>query len=140
MMRLLCIVALSLSCNAAMCVEPPANVTADPVIDIASFELTDIDGKVHRPFAAPEAKGAVLLFISTDCPVANYYQPTLRKLGEAYGPKGVAIFMVHANPALTSEQAREHARQFSIAAPVVLDPQHMLPAARERPRLRKPRW
>jgi hypothetical protein len=126
MTRLLLTISLLLFSIAARGAEPPAVAAPTAVIDVASFELTDIDGKVHRPFESPETKAAVLVFISTDCPVANYYQPTLRKLNEAYAAKGVELFLVHANPALTAELAREHARQFSIAAPVVLDPRHAL--------------
>ena len=86
--------------------------------------FVDVDGRTHRPADETDTKAIALVFILTDCPIANSYQPALNRLYDAFGSRGVALFLIHADPAVTAEQAREHARQFEIRSPVVLDPEH----------------
>lgn len=85
------------------------------------WELTDIDGKIHKPFEDQSTRGLVLIFISTDCPIANSYQPLLRRLAGKYTKDGMCIFMVHPSPKLSIEEARKHASEFGITVPVVID-------------------
>jgi hypothetical protein len=110
---------------AADAIDP--SVIQRPVVDPSSWTLTDIEGKQHQPFVgdAP-ARACILVFISTDCPIANYYHPTLRQLTEAYRNHDVQLYFVHANPSVTAARAQQHAKDFSITSPVLLDPQHEL--------------
>ena len=85
------------------------------------WKLTDIDGKVHRPFEEESTRGLVLVFISTDCPIANGYQPLLGRLANEYEKDGIRFFMIHASTTRTVEEARKHASEFGITTPVVLD-------------------
>jgi AhpC/TSA family len=87
--------------------------------------FTDIEGQTHRPCDEPNVKAVALVFILTDCPIANSYIPALNRLHAAFEPRGVRLFLVHADASVTAEQAREHARQYEIRAPVILDPQHV---------------
>jgi hypothetical protein len=86
-----------------------------------AWTLTDIDGKIHKPFEEPSTRGLVLIFISTDCPIANSYQPLLRRLASEYQKEGMCIFMIHPSPTLSTEEARKHASEFGITVPVVID-------------------
>lgn len=95
----------------------------------ADWTVTDVHGRSHQPWTDPQTRAVVLVFISPDCPVSNYYQPTLRRLIEQYRPAGVAWYFVHPLPQLSSEKARQHARDYSIPVPVVLDPRQVLTAA-----------
>jgi hypothetical protein len=88
--------------------------------------FTDIEGQTHRPCDEPGVKAVALVFILTDCPIANSYIPALNRLHAALEPRGVRLFLVHADASVTAEQAREHARQYEIGAPVILDPKHAL--------------
>lgn len=106
--------------------ETPA--IASPLAD-PQWTLTDIKGETHRPWSDPQAKAVVLVFISTDCPVANYYHPTLRKLQAEFAESGASWYFVHADPALTAARAAQHAEDYSLQAPVLLDPQHALARA-----------
>lgn len=85
------------------------------------WKLTDTDGQQHAPFEDPATRAVVLVFISTDCPIANGYQPQLKKLAKKYVSQGVRWFMIHPDPVTTSERAAEHARQFEIEVPIVVD-------------------
>ena len=85
------------------------------------WEFEDIHTKAHQPFADKETKAIVLVFITTDCPIANYYQPTLSRLAETYAKKDVPFFLVHADRSIKRVEAIEHAKEFRTKAPVILD-------------------
>lgn len=92
-------------------------------------EMVDLNGKRHRPWDSADTKAVVLVFTNVDCPIANYYQPELRRLHQKYAPRGVRFFQVHSDPAVTPQMAREHVRQYRIPMPVVMDPKQRLARA-----------
>jgi thiol-disulfide isomerase/thioredoxin len=85
------------------------------------WTLTDTGGQRHAPFEDPSTRAVVLVFISTDCPIANAYHPLLKRLAEKHDTHGVRWFMIHPDPATTHGQAAEHATQFEIEVPIVID-------------------
>ena len=82
-----------------------------------------IEGKRIAPFEDKQTKALVAVFIATDCPVANYFQPTLRRLGKKYAERGVRFVMLHPDPTVSVPMARKHAKEYSLKAPVVRDPE-----------------
>lgn len=88
----------------------------------ARWEFEAIDGRKVAPFAEASGKLLVAVFITVDCPVANYFQPTLRRLGEKYAGQGVSFVFFHSDPAVDRAKAAAHAEEYAVAAPVVLDP------------------
>jgi hypothetical protein len=102
-----------------------ANAHGAGVVDENGLpELPDIrDGKQHA-FLEQGGVATVLIFTMQDCPIANSYIPTLNKLAEEFGPRGVRWLLVHVDPQITIEQARTHAGEYEIKAPVVIDRQH----------------
>jgi hypothetical protein len=86
--------------------------------------LTDIHGIEHRPFQDGKAVANVLVFTLQDCPIANSYVPTLNKLVDDYGPRGIRLLLVHVDPQLTIEEARKHAEEYQVKAPVIVDRAH----------------
>ena len=94
--------------------------------------LKSVDGVAHRPLAkeGKEKKAAVvLIFTATDCPVANYFQPTIRRLADEFDEKGVTIFQVYPDRDTDEEAAKTHAREYKITTPQVLDPDQKLARA-----------
>lgn len=87
-------------------------------------EFVDIAGVVHHPFDDPQARIVVLVFLVPDCPIANSYAPELNRLQADYESHGVRLFLVQVDKDLSLESAREHARQYRLQAPVVLDTRH----------------
>lgn len=85
-----------------------------------SVTLQDIDGR-KLALNNKDYIGTVVVIISTDCPVANSYQPTLRKLGREFSGSKLQFLMVHGNPQTTIDQARKHQQEYQIDWPVVLD-------------------
>ena len=90
----------------------------------SKWAFTDLDGTRHQPFDDPMARAVVFVFIAPDCPVANYFQPTLRKLGTAYDAKGVRFVQIHPDPTVDKAKAKQHAKEFDIRTPIVMDPDH----------------
>ncbi|HEY6564287.1 MAG TPA: redoxin domain-containing protein [Pirellulaceae bacterium] len=91
-----------------------------------AFELSDISGKVHTPFADPRTRAVVLVFITKDCPIANYFQPTLQRLEASYKDKGIIFYLIHSDPDTTQATAGTHAKEYAITAPVIVDPRQKL--------------
>src|SRR5258707_2531879 len=69
-------------------------------------------------------KAIVFLFTSTDCPISNRYAPEVRRIAEAFGPKGFVVRIVYPNPSEDAKAIREHMAAYSYAgvAEAVRDP------------------
>lgn len=80
----------------------------------------DVDGAVHRLGTTPPGPLA-LVFIDTECPVANRYVPRLNELAAEARESGVAFYGVYSDPALTAREAREHRDGRSVTFPVLFD-------------------
>jgi len=117
------------ACRAADPATAPATRPADAA-QVASKEvvLRDIEGVERRPLTSAEnGKGAVLFFISHDCPISNSYAPEINRIFATYGGAGKFTFgVVHPYAELTVEEARKHAKEFSLKAPVFIDAKHVL--------------
>ena len=83
-----------------------------------------IDGTRVAFFAKDGAKAAVLVFIDAECPIANAYQPELRRLQEKFGKKGVRFVLIHADPETDVEKAQTHEKEYGITATVCIDKAH----------------
>jgi thiol-disulfide isomerase/thioredoxin len=92
-----------------------------------SPELRDLDGARHQPFTGGE-RVTVLLFLATDCPIANSYAPEIAALVRDHERAPVRFFLVHVDPQLDVPTAREHARAFGLPGPILLDQDRALVA------------
>lgn len=88
--------------------------------------FTDVAGQAHAPFEDQTTRAVVLVFISVDCPIANAYQPLLKKLARQHADQGVRWFMIHPHSGTTAARAAAHARQFEIEVPIVVDQQQTI--------------
>lgn len=93
---------------------------------LTSLELTEIDGKRHVPLQDPETRAVVLIFVSTDCPIANAFQPWLDRIDHACRNRGVRSFQVHATVRADRTRIRQHRQDFAIRMPVVIDAEQIL--------------
>ncbi len=83
-----------------------------------------IAGTQETVFAKDGTKALVLVFIDAECPIANAYQPELRRLEKKFSGQGLRFIMIHADPDTGLEKAKTHAREFGITAPVCIDKEH----------------
>jgi AhpC/TSA family protein len=94
--------------------------------DPTGIKFMDVNGRPQAPLALGDKKATVLFFLLPDCPVSNSYAPEIQRICAAYESKKIAAFVVHADPDVTIEQAKKHAKEYGLACPVLLDPFHVL--------------
>ena len=102
------------------CAVPEAPAPSAPVA------LCSLDGSEHRPLEVAARTLHVLLFLTTDCPIANAYAPTIARLREEFEAQGVRFFLVHVDPQLGPDAALHHAAAYGHRPPILLDRRHEL--------------
>ncbi len=76
------------------------------------------------PAVAPRA--TVWLFISTDCPICNGYQPELERMRARYSPLAIDFVGVYPEVPLSTQEVADHVRDFAINYPTIIDTDHSL--------------
>ena len=97
-----------------------------PAAALALAAGLDLAGAPVDPLPGPGAGPAVLVFVRTDCPVANRYAPELRRLNERFASRGVSFWLVYADAAETPEMIRRHQADFGLGFRALRDPRHEL--------------
>lgn len=71
---------------------------------------------LHNAIAsiAPRERVVVAIFMATDCPIGNAYQPEIERLRARFEPLGMTFIGVYAEVPLTDEEAREHVNAYGI--------------------------
>ena len=87
----------------------------------SALSIKDLAGKTHTPWADEKSKAVVFVFVSTDCPIANFYQPKLRRLAKQFEEKGICFYQIHPDPETSPKDAKQHAADFEISVPVAID-------------------
>ena len=80
----------------------------------------NVDVKDEDPWIAAHGKVVVLIFVRTDCPIANRYAPEIQRLRDAH-ITDAAFWMVYPDKKETAEVIREHQREFRLTLPVLRD-------------------
>jgi hypothetical protein len=86
-----------------------------------SKPLYDMDGKPVLLRNVPDRKGTVLIFLASDCPVANSYAPDIRLLTEEYSSRKIAIYLVYIDADATPQSIRRHNKEYQLSCPAILD-------------------
>jgi len=95
--------------------------------DAPQFALKNYDGKdVSLAAMLKQNKFAVIMFISTECPVSNAYNGRMEKLFKAYGAKGVAFTGINANKAELVADIAAHAKDKGFTFPVLKDEKNVV--------------
>ena len=68
----------------------------------------------------------VLIFMITDCPIANRYVPEINRIFETYTSKNIKFTLVYTNKSLTTEDISTHRKEYALKPKGVLDPRHEL--------------
>lgn len=84
-------------------------------------DVSDIEGNQHRLFDHTSNRFQVITFVTTDCPIANVYQPILRELAEDFSEAKIDFFQVNPTRSATIEEAKLHSSDFEITSPMILD-------------------
>jgi hypothetical protein len=95
-----------------------------------TVRVRDIDGMERQPLKVEKGHAQALFFVANDCPISNYYSHEIRRICEAYAPKGLGCALVYIEPTLTDGAAAEHAGEYGHGAyPKIVDRKHALVAA-----------
>jgi hypothetical protein len=109
--------------------QPPAGAVLalpNPAVHMTAVTVPDLTGRPITPLADASRKASVLIFITTDCPVANGYAPEIKRITAEYEPRGVAVYLVHADADVTADRAAQHAKEYGYANTVLLDREQLL--------------
>src|SRR4051812_2641934 len=81
-------------------------------------QFSDLNGVVHRPLEPGDKLASVMIFFWHDCPICNSYAPEINRIAADY--TNFAFYIVQVDPDLTNAAAKQHAKEFSLRAPVLL--------------------
>ena len=102
---------------------PVADVPAPPAIGtvIDDFKLADASGKEHSLKSLMGAKGTVILFVATKCPVSNNYNERMEKLAQDYKAKGINVIGINSNNTEPAAEVKSHAAERGLTFPILKD-------------------
>jgi hypothetical protein len=84
--------------------------------------VVDLNGVPVDPLTVKGGTRAhVLVFTTTDCPIANRYAPEVSRLAAAYASRGVRFWIVYPVAGDTAEKIRAHVTRFGLDLPVARD-------------------
>ena len=93
------------------------------------FRFSDINGKSYTLSAPAECQALVVIFVTTDCPIANSYQPALARMYQEFHKKGFEFALVHEGPDQSIDQLKEHSKEYAVPFSVVMDVDHSVARA-----------
>jgi len=88
--------------------------------------VLDLDGRSVDPFAEHEGRLTVLLFTRIDCPISNRYAPEVKRIYEAFAPRGVVFHLVYVDADETAQMIRAHIKDYGYPFTALRDPEHVL--------------
>jgi peroxiredoxin len=100
-----------------------SDLPAPPAIGtmIDDFKLPDTDGAQHSLKSLTGKNGAVLIFISVQCPVSNGYNERMEKLAEDYKARGVNVIGINSNVTEPIAAVKAHAADKHLTFTVLKD-------------------
>jgi len=93
---------------------------------VPDFVLPDQSGGQVAMSDFNDSRLLVLVFLGTECPIANAYLPVLNDLQSRYSDRGVRVIGINANPADSVEAIARHQREFATGFPVLVDAEQVI--------------
>lgn len=88
--------------------------------------IADIDGTLQRPLAPAGGKLSALFFITTDCPISNFYAAEIRRICTRHAGR-LNCFLVYTDPLLDAGAIRKHKVDYGHGEyPAIFDSRHLL--------------
>jgi hypothetical protein len=84
--------------------------------EAATREATrDLSGRSFEPFK-PAGSASVMFFVQTDCPISNWYAPTIQRVCREYAGRGVSCALIYEDVELPGApidaQVRTHLEEY----------------------------
>jgi peroxiredoxin len=95
-----------------------------PGATVPDFSLKDIHRRSRTLAGFKDKKAFVVVFVGTECPLANLYLPTLIDLHKTYGAKGVQFLAINSNSQDSFVAVSAHAQERDVPFPMLKDFDH----------------
>jgi len=87
--------------------------------------VVDVNGRAVDPFHRTAGKLIVLVFVRTDCPIANRYAPTIQEISKKYRDSA-EFYLVYPVRTETSQQIKRHLKEYGYELTALRDPDYGL--------------
>ncbi len=88
---------------------------------VPDFSLKDIHRRPRSLDGFKDKKAFVVVFVDTECPLANLYVPTLIELHKEYAGKGVQFLAINSSSQDSFVSVSAHAQERGVPFPVLKD-------------------
>lgn len=88
---------------------------------LTQLKLLDTTGKVQHIGQSPYCRAIGLVFLSTECPIANGFIPELNRMYAAQAGRKIEFYGVQSDRLTTRAAAAKHHDEYKIAFPVLFD-------------------
>jgi peroxiredoxin len=93
---------------------------------IENFTLPDIDGKTQTLNDLKGKNGAVVVFLSAQCPVVRGYHERINQLASDYQAKGINFIGINSNSTESLDWVKSNITEYSYKFPVLIDKNNVL--------------
>jgi peroxiredoxin len=90
-----------------------------------NFKLSDTNGKEQSFNDLKGKNGAIIVFLSVQCPVVKGYNERISKLADDYKAKGINVIGINSNSTETLDKVKTHAAE-NYKFPVLIDKNNIL--------------
>jgi len=88
---------------------------------VPNFVLKNAAGETQSLADYSEKRAVVLVFVSTDCPIANRYRPIIQELAKKFADRSVQFLAIYSSPSDTAEMITAHQKRFNLTLPALYD-------------------
>lgn len=93
---------------------------------LADFKLTDTSGAEQSFDKLKGKNGAVLVFLSAQCPVVKLYNERINEIAAAYEAKGIKFIGINSNATESLDWVKSNATEVGYKFPVLIDKGNVL--------------
>ena len=88
---------------------------------VPSFVVKDIAGEARGLADYADKRAVVVVFLSTECPIANKYLPLIVELAKKDADRSVQWLAVYSSPSDDAAKVAAHVKQYDIKIPALVD-------------------
>ncbi len=93
---------------------------------VPNVVLNGVDGKPRALDDFADKRAILLIFVTTECPIANRYLPVLAQLAKKNADQPVQLLAIYSSPTDDAEKIAAHVKQFHIDFPALDDRDQLL--------------
>jgi peroxiredoxin len=93
---------------------------------LENFTLPDLNGTQQSLDKLKGENGAVLVWVSAQCPVVKSYNERINEVAEELKSKGITLIGINSNSTESLDQVTSHAKEVGYVFPVLIDKGNVL--------------